>query len=96
MLYISIMKTPDGYTLIYISDYFFNVLEKELNSIARTPMNLVENDRPMVALRDEPARVEFRRLTEAQEMGRFLGRSGGKATLKKYGREHYVKMGRKK
>lgn len=54
--------TPDNFEIIYISDWFFNTLEKEMTKIMRTTGD--PNDmRPMIALRDEPAKIEFRRLS---------------------------------
>lgn len=57
--------TPDGYEVVYISQYFFSILEKELEKIARLPGN--PSSYPMIALRDEPARVEFHRLEKKHE-----------------------------
>ena len=54
------MKTSDGYKIVFISDYFFNSLEKALESITRRTGN--PSPYAIMALRDEPAKIEFRRL----------------------------------
>ena len=93
-MYVVNMKTPDGFRVVFISDWFFDTLEKNMNAIARIPGGAMGSPFPMVALRDEPAKVEFRHLTEAQNMGRFLGAQGGKSTLKKYGKDHFSRIGK--
>lgn len=57
--------TGEGYEIVYISEYFFNILERELEKIARIPGN--PSPYPMIALRDEPAMIEFRRLEKKHE-----------------------------
>lgn len=59
---ISKQYTPDGFEIVYISEYFFNTLEKELNKISRIPGGLMNSPYATLALRDEPAQIEFRRL----------------------------------
>ena len=57
--------TPDGYEVVFISEYFFNLLEKELNKIARIPGS-PSNLPKMIVLRDEPASVEFRKFEDKE------------------------------
>lgn len=61
--------TPEGFEIVYISEYFFNVLEKEMEKISRV-LGSPSDYKKMVALRDEPAKVEFRRLEEKQNAGK--------------------------
>jgi hypothetical protein len=54
--------TPEGYHIVYISDYFFDLIEKDLEKMMRYNANQIGSK--MIALRDEPAKVEFRRKHE--------------------------------
>jgi uncharacterized protein (DUF2225 family) len=55
--------TPDGYQVVYISEWFFQTLETEMSKIARYSGSTTSKLK-MMSLRDEPAKVEFRRLEE--------------------------------
>lgn len=57
--------TPDGYEVVFISEYFFDVLEKALKSISRGHPNTLRMS--MHALRDAKALVEFRRFETNHE-----------------------------
>jgi len=52
--------SPEGYEIVYISEYFFNVLEKELKRISRHGGEY--DGSIMTCLRDELAMIEFRSL----------------------------------
>lgn len=56
------MKTPDGYEIVYISKYFFNLIEKEMEKVMRFHPNQISGKN--IALRDQPAQVEFRRFED--------------------------------
>lgn len=58
--------TPEGYKIIYISSYFFNTLEREMEKISRIPGS-PSSFNSLVSLRDEPAKIEFRRLEKKDE-----------------------------
>ena len=52
--------TPDGFKIVYISNYFFDLIEKEMEKVS---MRVGERSPyPTIALRDAVAQVEFRRL----------------------------------
>lgn len=51
--------TEDGYSIVYISNYFYDTLEKALFSISRHYGNDITAK--TISLRDEPAKIEFRK-----------------------------------
>lgn len=56
--------TPEGYMVVFISEYFWNLIEKDMKKIMRSPNDPIDAYRSFVALRDEPAMIEFHRLEE--------------------------------
>lgn len=52
--------TPDGFEIVYISEYFYDTLDKALTSISRGHPNSM--NMPTMALRDAKGMIEFRRL----------------------------------
>ena len=54
--------TPEGYMIVFISDYFWNLIEKDMKKIMRSPNDPIDVYRRFIALRDEPAMIEFHRL----------------------------------
>lgn len=56
--------TPDGFEIVYISEFLFDTLEKAMESVAHgyyTDMNT-----PPIALRDAKGLIEFRRLEKKE------------------------------
>lgn len=66
--------TEDGYEIIYISNGFFNTLEKWLMSTARMHPNQIGNIPLMMVLRDVPAQIEFRKLEDNPPSGEEGGK----------------------
>lgn len=49
--------TPEGYTIVFISEYFWNLIEKDMVKIMRSHTN--DKIYNFFSLRDEPAMIEF-------------------------------------
>jgi hypothetical protein len=60
--------TLDGYKIVYISDYFYNLIETELDKISQFHHN--QKGLPSIGLRDAVGMVEFRRLDQLTKEGK--------------------------
>lgn len=54
--------TPEGYMIVFISEYFWDLMEKDMKKIMRSPNQPIDIYNHFVALRDEPAKIEFHKM----------------------------------
>ncbi len=54
--------TPEGYMIVFISEYFWELIKNDMEKISRHAGDPIDKYREYVSFRDEKAMIEFHKL----------------------------------